>query len=144
MKCTVYPHANECNEVGTLTMELSSSFFGCLKVEFSGERTDLIEWIAMIFHIDDFEIQTYVFNSESSTFTSGIMYQISETELTDYLPQRTAHPRMATMVTVWKQLDTIEVIQVFTCFCFVLFSFFVENCLEGTFSTVPDFSRTNI
>ena len=60
----------------------------------------------MIFHTDDLEIQTYLFNSESSTFTSGIMYQISETELTDYLPQRTAHPGMATMVLLKKQIVT--------------------------------------
>ena len=98
VKCTVYPHTVGCIQVGNLTMELSTIFFGRLKQDFSGQRTDLIEWIAMIFHIDDFEIKPYVVYSKSSTFTSGIMYQISETELTDYLPQRTAHPGMATMV----------------------------------------------
>ena len=79
-------------------MELSNLYFACLKLDFSSERREQIEYVAMTFYIDDFDVQSSVLDSLFSTETHGIMYQISKDVITDFLPHRTALPGMATTV----------------------------------------------
>ena len=106
MKCSVFPQALDCTEVGHVTTELSGTYFACVKLDFSSEGREKIEFVSMTFYIDDFESQPYVLNIESSTSLSGVVYQISQDVFTDYLPFRTAHPGMSTNVLLKQHILT--------------------------------------